>query len=144
MARRGGGRKSARGGAGARTGKRPKRGAGKRAQGGDRDSLLTLVQIGEMTGISYPTLLRYVRLHLDRLPHTGSGRKRRFRPGAVEEFQKLRGESRRGRRAARPSAVAPSLARQLAKLERGQRSLVRQIRDLRKTLARPVRVRLER
>jgi DNA-binding transcriptional MerR regulator len=157
MARRGGGRKSAP--AGARTGKRPKRGAGKRAgadrrsttvrrgrgaERGDRDSLLTLVQIGEMTGISYPTLLRYVRLYLDRLPHTGSGRKRRFRPGAVAEFQKLRGESRRGRRAARPSAVVPSLARQLAKLERGQRSLARQIRDLRKTLARPVRVRLER
>jgi hypothetical protein len=97
-----------------------------------------------MTGISYPTLLRYVRLYLDRLPHTGSGRKRRFRPAAVAEFQKLRGESRRGRRAARPTSVAPSLTRQLAKLERGQRSLARQIRDLRKTLARPVRLRLER
>jgi DNA-binding transcriptional MerR regulator len=158
MARRGGGRKRGRAGAGARPDKPSKRGAGKRARAGrrsttvrrglaaraDRDSLLTLVQIGQMTGISYPTLLRYVRLHLDRLPHTGSGRKRRFRPGAVAEFQKLRGESRRGRRAARPSVVVPSLTRQLAKLERGQRSLVRQIRDLRRTLARPIRVRLER
>jgi hypothetical protein len=161
MARRGGGRRSARSSGGARSTRRSKRGAGKRARVRGRSSaarrstgvrsapavnreLLTLVEIGRRTGISYPTLLRYVRLYLDRLPHTGSGRKRRFRPAAVAEFQKLRGESRRGRRAAPPSAVAPSLARQLAKLERGQRSLARQIRDLRKTLARPVRLRLER
>jgi DNA-binding transcriptional MerR regulator len=162
MARRGGGRRRSVGGGSSRTSRRSKRGAGKRARvrgrasvarrrtgarrtaaGADRD-LLTLVEIGRLTGISYPTLLRYVRLYLDRLPHTGSGRKRRFHPAAVAEFQRLRGESRRGRRAARPAAVAPSLARQLAKLERGQRSLARQIRDLRKTLARPVRLRLER
>ena len=155
MARRG------RGGSG-RT--RSKRGAGKRAAsarrtegrrssaarrgpaaGRDRDSMLTLIEIGRRTGISYPTLLRYVRLYLDRLPHTGSGRKRRFSPAAVEEFKKLRSESRRGRRAAAPPApVAPELTRQLEKLERGQRTLERQLRDLRKSLARPVRFRLER
>ena len=107
--------------------------------------MLTLVEIGKRTGISYPTLLRYVRLYLDRLPHTGTGRKRRFRPAAVAEFQKLRGESRRGRRAAvRPDTLAPGLTKQLAKLERGQRSLERQLRDLRKSLARPVRFRIER
>jgi hypothetical protein len=98
-----------------------------------------------MTGISYPTLLRYVRLYLDRLPHTGTGRKRRFRPAAVAEFQKLRSESRRGRRAVvRPAMMLPGLTRQISKLERGQRTLVRQVRELRRALARPVRVRLER
>ena len=62
MARRGGGRKKERAGAGARPGKRSKRGAVKRAARArtDRDSLLTLVQIGQMTGLSYPTLLRDV------------------------------------------------------------------------------------
>src|SRR5215470_16148016 len=31
-------------------------------------NLLTLTQISETTGISYPTLVRYVRMHADRLP----------------------------------------------------------------------------
>jgi DNA-binding transcriptional MerR regulator len=122
-----------------------RRGRAAAATASNRDSLLTLVEIGRRTGISYPTLLRYVRLHLDQLPHTGSGRKRRFRPAAVEQFQKLRSESRRGRRAAvRADGASPALSRQLARLERGQRSLALQIRDLRRALARPVRVRLER
>jgi DNA-binding transcriptional MerR regulator len=124
---------------------RARRGAAPAARATSRDDLLTLVEIGRRTGISYPTLLRYVRLYLDRLPHTGSGRKRRFRAAAVPEFQKLRLESRRGRRAGGRSAVAgPSVTRQLAKLERGQHALARQIRDLQKALARPVRIRIER
>jgi DNA-binding transcriptional MerR regulator len=138
MARRGhggGGTRSARG----------RRGGAPTAVAGDREQLLTLVEIGRRTGISYPTLLRYVRLHLDRLPHVGSGRKRRFRPAALEEFKKIREQSRRGRRAGTsPTAGAPSVARQLAKLERGQRDLGRQLRDLRRELLRPMRVRLER
>jgi DNA-binding transcriptional MerR regulator len=147
-----GGRKQ-RGGARARRGggasrKPPRRARARKgaAAAAARDELLTLVQVGRMTGISYPTLLRYVRLHLDRLPHTGSGRKRRFRPGAVAVFQQLRGESRRGRRAGtRPAPGAPpSLARDLARLERGQRELARALRDLRKEIRRPMRVRLER
>ena len=116
-----------------------------RGAGGERDKLLTLVQIGKMTGISYPTLLRYVRLHLDRLPHTGVGRKRRFRPEAVGVFQELRAQSRRGRRGgARTPAAASSLARQMSRLERGQRDLARQIGELRKAIRRPLRIRLER
>lgn len=114
--------------------------------GGDRDALLTLVTIGRRTGISYPTLLRYVRLYLERLPHSGTGRKRRFHPAAVAEFQKLREQSRQGRRGGgSPSQkAAPSVSRQLATLERGQRDLARQLRELRKELRRPLRVRLER
>jgi excisionase family DNA binding protein len=133
-------------GAAARRRPRARRGAAPTAGGGERGNLLTLVEIGRRTGISYPTLLRYVRLHLDRLPHVGSGRKRRFRPAAVEEFKKLRQQSRRGRRRGTSATVAaaPAVTRQLAKLERGQRALARQLRDLRKALARPVRIKLER
>ncbi|MYF93904.1 MAG: hypothetical protein F4210_00015, partial [Holophagales bacterium] len=36
-------------------------------------ALLTLSSIGQQTGISYPTLQRYVRLFGDRIPHEGEG-----------------------------------------------------------------------
>jgi predicted DNA-binding transcriptional regulator AlpA len=68
------------------------------------NSLLTLTQISETTGISYPTLVRYVRLHSDRLPHEGKGRARRFYPAAVDVFRELRQESGRGgRKPGRPA-----------------------------------------
>ncbi len=61
------------------------------------DGLLTLTQIGKLTGISYPTLLRYVKTNIKQIPHKGSGRARRFLPDSVDIFKRLRGESRRGR-----------------------------------------------
>ncbi|MFP5287455.1 MAG: hypothetical protein ACLGI9_17085 [Thermoanaerobaculia bacterium] len=68
----------------------------------DRSNLLTLGQVSEQTGISYPTLVRYVRLHSNRLPSEGTGRSRRFKPEAVDVFRQLRSESGRGGR--KPSA----------------------------------------
>ena len=65
----------------------------------DEKGLLTLKQIEELTNISYPTLLRYVKTSLKRIPHRGTGRKRRFLPEAVDVFKTLREESRRGRKA---------------------------------------------
>jgi len=61
-------------------------------------SLLTLTDIGQQTGISYPTLQRYVRLFGARIPSKGEGRKRRYHPSAVAVFQKLRAESKPGRK----------------------------------------------
>ena len=75
---------------------RPKRGA-RKGSGGGQEGMLTLTQVGQRTGISYPTLLRYVKTSLDRLPHQGSGRRRRFKPESVEVFQQMRKESRPGR-----------------------------------------------
>jgi DNA-binding transcriptional MerR regulator len=71
------------------------------AKGRSRKSgdLLTLGAIRERTGISYATLVRYVRLYLDRLPHEGKGRARRFRPEAVATFQELRKTRAGGQRA---------------------------------------------
>ena len=92
--------------AAAPTGRRPGRprknapaagGGGARAQKAS-GNLMTLTQISETTGISYPTLVRYVRLHSDRLPHEGRGRGRRFYPQAVDVFRQLRSESGRGGR----------------------------------------------
>lgn len=75
-----------------------------KATGTRRGNLMTLTQISEQTGISYPTLVRYVRMHEDRLPHEGKGRGRRFYPEAVNVFRQLRQESGRGGR--KPAAAA--------------------------------------
>ena len=114
---------------------------------GREEPLLTLLQIGQMTGISYPTLLRYVRLHLDRLPHVGAGRKRRFHPPAVAVFQALREESRRGRRGragGRGETPGASIEKRLERLEAGQRRLLVQIKEVERVLKRPVKITLQR
>ncbi len=70
------------------------------------EELLTLTQIGQMTGISYPTLLRYSKNNLSKIPHKGTGRARRYYPQAVEVFKDLRSKSKRGRKAGTTSAKA--------------------------------------
>ncbi len=98
--RRGGGRK------------RSARKSAKAAASGT--GLLTLSSIGKQTGISYPTLQRYVKLFGDRIPHEGEGRKRRYHPDSVAVFRQLRAESRPGRKPkakAAPKAKAPARRR---------------------------------
>lgn len=118
-----------------------------------RKDLLTLTEIGERTGISYPTLVRYVKLHLDRIPHEGEGRRRRYYPEAVEVFQKIRGESRRGRKPKSSSGTAKSaskgtggkdLARRVQALERAHDRLEKQIKTLIKDLRKPLKVTIQR
>jgi predicted DNA-binding transcriptional regulator AlpA len=91
----------------------PATGRGGRAQVSGRrgtpGNLLTLTQISKSTGISYPTLVRYVRLYSDRLPHEGKGRARRFYPQAVDVFRQLRQESGRGGR--KKGSTAPPRGR---------------------------------
>jgi hypothetical protein len=90
-------------------------GSGRRAAGGKRrgtEGLLTLTAISKTTGISYPTLVRYVRLYSNRLPHAGQGRARRFYPEAVEVFRSLRQQSGRGGR--RPAGAAGNGRRRAA------------------------------
>ena len=133
---------------------RPKPGRGKAAKSqrprAPSGELLSLSEVGRLTGISYPTLLRYVKLHLNEIPHAGSGRARRFRPDAVEVFARLRRESRRGRRPSverlglADSASATSLIRRLERMERQQAEVARQLRSLLKGLERPIRVVVQR
>ncbi|MDX1385645.1 MAG: MerR family transcriptional regulator [Thermoanaerobaculia bacterium] len=121
--------------------------SGRSGRRGTREEpLLTLLQIGQMTGISYPTLLRYVRLHLDRIPHVGTGRRRRFHPQAVAVFQELRERSRRGRRGPSSRAVETpaSIAQRLARLADGPRRLASQHKELERTLKRPNTLTLQR
>ena len=77
--------------------------------------LLTLTAIGQQTGISSPTLQRYVKLHGDRIPHEGEGRKRRYHPEAVAVFREIRSKSKRGRKPKAKVAPAPAPARKKRK-----------------------------
>lgn len=118
---------------------------------GRAGNLMTLTQISEQTGISYPTLVRYVRLHSDRLPHEGKGRARRFYPQAVDVFRTLRQESGRGgRKPGRPagsgraavgraagnraSADTGGLAQRLKIVEKAQQEIEKRFRGLAQTL----------
>jgi hypothetical protein len=123
-----------------------RRGRPRKAAGG----LLTLTEISKQTGISYPTLVRYVRLYADRLAHEGMGRARRFYPQAVDVFRQLRGESGRGgrkkgsggaKRAAgarrgRPpaSGLGEGIAKRMKALEKTQQKLEKKLKGLVKNL----------
>lgn len=134
----------------------------KAAAAGGRD-LLTLTEIGERTGISYPTLVRYVKLHGDQIPSEGEGRRRRYHPEAVAVFQRLRSESGRGRKpkGGRGGAAAPSraasgapaaaggggdgkLSQRVASLERTQERLERQIQEMIQLVRKPITVTVQR
>ncbi|HEY0513974.1 MAG TPA: helix-turn-helix domain-containing protein [Thermoanaerobaculia bacterium] len=152
-AKRAGGRKAAAAPAAAKRRGRPAKAAaqksgakGAQKTGGQKSgNLLTLTQISETTGISYPTLVRYVRVHSDRLPSEGKGRARRFYPQAVDVFRQLRQESGRGGRkkgsgaakaatrgrgraaqssaASTGEAISGAIAQRLKQLEKTQQSL---------------------
>ncbi len=88
--------------------RKTKKAAPKKAAAAEsKDSgLLTLTQVGKLTKISYPTLLRYVKDHLPEIPHQGEGRNRRYLPEAVDVFRKLRGGSRGGAKSGRKKAAS--------------------------------------
>lgn len=130
-------------------------GSGTKGRAQKSGGLLTLTQISDSTGISYPTLVRYVRLHSDRLPHEGKGRARRFYPQAVDAFRQLRSESGRGGRkkgkAASPARAASSrgpgrksvasdlgnaVTKRLKAIEKTQQSLEKKFKGLLKNLQR--------
>lgn len=153
--RKGGGGKKAK--AGRPTGSK-RGGRGRKAQsssgggGGGQQGLLTLTEISKRTGISYPTLTRYVKLHLGEIPHEGKGRSRRYHPEAVEVFNRLRSQSGRGRKAGggrragsggggRKAAAASGGDGRLA--QRVQ-SLEKAVNELRRLVERPIKVTLSR
>lgn len=157
LAKRGRPRKKSAGGAGKRGRGRPAGGgrgsARAKSQGAGADNLLTLTAVAEQTGISYPTLVRYVKLYGDRIPYEGKGRSKRYHPEAVEVFQQIRSESPRGRRkgsgrksitraskalASTAAGGDPAIGRRLQALERSQEKLANEIRDLVRHLKKPM------
>src|SRR5690606_23148202 len=126
------------------------RGAAGAGRGGARrgsGNLMTLTQISEQTGISYPTLVRYVRMHADRLPSEGTGRARRFYPQAVDVFRQLRQESGRGGRKKGSGAARGTMAgsarggndgainQRLRALEKQQQDLAKKFRGFVQSLS---------
>ncbi|MFN7961286.1 MAG: helix-turn-helix domain-containing protein [Thermoanaerobaculia bacterium] len=119
--------------------------------------LLTLTQISEKTGISYPTLVRYVKMHGRSLPHEGKGRRRRFHPEAIDIFKRLRSESPRGGRKAaakaapktRSAKAAPArgakasseASARVVSLEKAVRNLEKKLESLVSRLSKSLRVR---
>lgn len=81
--------------------------------------LLTLTAVGQQTGISGPTLQRYLKLYGDRIPHEGEGRKRRYHPEAVAVFNEIRSQSRRGRK---PKAKVAAAAKTPVRRKRKARA----------------------
>jgi hypothetical protein len=67
--------------------------------------LLSLSDIAEETGISYATLRNYVIKFGDEIPSEGIGRNTRYPRPAVKVFQRLRKESKPGRKPANPLAA---------------------------------------
>jgi hypothetical protein len=70
----------------------------------------TLKQLEEKTGISYATLLRYARDFEDDIPSEGDGRARRYPTDAIRVFQRLRSESKPGRKPAGAGGPASAVA----------------------------------
>lgn len=132
-----------------------------KASSGDSSGLLTLTEVGKRTGISYPTLVRYVKTHGDKIPHEGRGRSRRYHPEAVEVFRELRQQSGRGRKAGskaagpgrgrraaggggRAAAGDGTLAKRVKALEKSHGDLEKQIRSLIAQLKKPMTVTIAR
>jgi hypothetical protein len=66
--------------------------------------LLSLARIAEETGISYATLRNYTMKYADEIPSEGEGRDTRYPRAAVKVFQRLRKESKPGRK---PASALP-------------------------------------
>jgi len=109
--------------------------------------VLSLAEINRQTKISYPTLLRYVRLYGRDIPSVGTGRARRFRPEALDVFRRLRSQSRKGRRPKSESLEGRSaqgadraLADRIRKIESTQADLARQLDEVVRLLKQPLQV----
>ena len=133
----------------AKTATRRRAGAKSRGRSADQ-KLLTLLEIGRRTGISYPTLLRYVKVYGDEIPHVGEGRKRRYPVAAVKEFRRLRRASKRGPRAGKKRAAAAparrasgtdrALQARVRELEKAQRQVNRQLDEIVRLLKKPMTI----
>jgi hypothetical protein len=87
--------------------------------------LLSLARIAEETGISYQTLRGYAIKYVAEIPAEGSGRNTRYPRAAVKVFQRLRRESRPGRKPAGHSEAA-AVADSVPAVEERERSVAPQ------------------
>lgn len=125
----------------------------KKASGSSKSTsgLLTLAEIGRRTGISYPTLSRYVKQYGEQLKSEGEGRARRFYEEAVSVFEEIRGRSGRGRKAGsgtkgrkaakgrKATSSGSSRSGGDADLKKRVAALEKQLKALERKLSKPVR-----
>ncbi len=128
---------------------RPRR-SGRASRAAGASVALSLAEVSRRTGISYPTLLRYLRLGGRSIPQVGRGRRRRFPEAALAVFTRMRSESRRG---PKPKARAAegarreelgALNRRLQRLEARQKAMARRVERVLRLLERPLEVSLRR
>ena len=106
---------------------------------------LSLAEITRRTRISYPTLLRYLKIHGTRIPSIGSGRTRRFPAQAVAVFEELRGQSRGGRKPAADRRTGDGgtdavLTQRVRRIEDLQASLSQSLAEILRLLKQPMRI----
>jgi DNA-binding CsgD family transcriptional regulator len=121
----------------------------RRGGGGGTGLGLSLAEIGRRTKISYPTLLRYLKVHSSAIPAIGRGRTRRFPDEAVDVFARLRRESRKGRRPKSETGIGGArmaqgadraLSDRIRRLEGMQSEISRQIDEVVRLLKQPLQV----
>lgn len=144
-----------------RKGKRKAKGKGrrKRAKSSAKSDLMPLTKVAKAAGVSYPTAQNYVKKHLDRIPHEGKGRSRRYPEEAVAAVKAIyeenaakyggggakktakpkRSSSRSSgrKRTATAGASDPKLASVLDRLEK-------RLASLEKLMSKPLKVEIKR
>lgn len=143
-----------------KSGKRARRKTSKRASRSKRstaaEGLMTLKDVAKKAGVSYPTATNYVKKHLDRIPHEGKGRTRKYPEEAVAAVRKIYKEnlSKRGgggrKKSAKTSRKSSSRARSRAagagdaRLVSVLEKLEKRIAGLEKLMAKPLKVEIKR
>src|SRR5256885_14764836 len=82
------------------------------------EKLYTLSEISQKTSISMPTLQRYKKMHQDRIPSVGHGRKQRYPESTLPDFDEIQTENAGNRRRPRKDASAPRAERPAASKRR--------------------------
>lgn len=125
----------------------------KRGKAAETEGLMTLKDLAAKAGVSYPTAQNYVRKHLDRIPHEGRGRTRKYPEESVAAVREIyqenlakRGGARqtakpkKGSRARSRAAAGPADKRLVSALEK----LERRMASLEKLMKKPLKVEIRR
>lgn len=132
-----------------------RRGRGSKKKGGKKKAkrktkkqgkeLLPLTEIAERAGVSYPTAQNYVKKHLDRIPHEGKGRRRKYPPAAVKAVQEIYKENMKKRGGGRKRKKKPSRAGATdTRIVKALEKLEQRLASLEKLMEKPLKVEIKR
>lgn len=110
--------------------------------------LLPLTEIAERAGVSYPTAQNYVKKHLDRIPHEGKGRRRKYPPAAVKAVQEIYQENMKkrggGRKRKKKSSGAKRAGATDTRIIEALEKLEERLASLEKLMEKPLKVEIKR